>query len=96
MEYPLIDAFANVVRLKLLCCLANGRKNVNELIGNCGLAQSAVSQHLIKLKKAGLVTDKKEGKYVYYSLSHPKAAKLARELENFIEETSYIKSIPKL
>lgn len=88
MQYPVIDAFANQVRLKLICCLAKGRKNVRELIENCGLAQSAVSQHLTKLKQAGLVTDEKEGKYVYYSLKHPKAAKLAHQLEELIKEVT--------
>ena len=85
MEYSVIDAFANPVRLKLLCCLSKGRKNVRELISMCGLAQSAVSQHLTKLKQAGLVTDEKEGKYVYYFLVHPKAAKLAKQMEEFIK-----------
>ena len=76
------------MRLKLLCCLSKGRKNVQELIDTCGLAQSAVSQHLTKLKRAGLVQDTKEGKYVYYSLLHPKSAKLAKQIETFVKEVN--------
>ena len=86
MENLIIEAFANPVRLKILCCLSKEKKNVAELIGTCGLAQSAVSQHLAKLKNAGLVKDKKEGKYVYYSLLYPKSAKLAHQLKEFIKE----------
>ncbi len=86
MKYTVIDAFANPIRLKLLCCLSKGRKNVQELISTCGLAQYAVSQHLVKLKDARLVRDEKEGKYVYYSLIHQKAAQLAQEIETFIKE----------
>lgn len=83
MQYTVINAFGNPVRLRLLCCLAKGQKNVQELIENCGLAQSAVSQHLTKLKQAGLVISKQDGKFVYYSLTHQKAAQLAHELEQF-------------
>jgi ArsR family transcriptional regulator len=83
MENVIIAAFANPIRIKLLCCLAKGRKNVQELIGTCDLAQSAVSQHLIKLKKAGLIQDEKEGKYVYYALTNPKIGILANELRKY-------------
>ena len=83
MQNDIVSAFSNPVRLKLLCCLSKGKKNVHELIGNCGLAQSAVSQHLMKLKKAGLVKDEKNGKYVFYSLVHPKAAYIAHDLNEF-------------
>lgn len=86
MQNDIISAFSNPVRLKILCCLSKGKKNVNELIGNCGLAQSAVSQHLIRLKKAGLVKDEKIGKFVYYSLIHPKSAKIAQDLHQFVKE----------
>ena len=85
MEYPVINAFSNSVRLKLLCCLEKDSKNVHELIANCGLAQSAVSQHLKKLKKAGLVKTRRDGKYIYYSLSTKKTAKVANILTDFIK-----------
>lgn len=86
MENIIISAFANPVRLKLLCCLSKGRKNVRELIDNCGLAQSAVSQHLTRLKNAGLVQDEKTGKYVYYSLRLPQAGSIARQLNEFTKQ----------
>ena len=96
MEYSVINAFASPVRLKLLCCLSKRRKNVAELITECGLSQSAVSQHLTKLKDVGLVKDDKEGKYVYYSLMYPKAAKLAKKIQNFIKEvTSNVNKVSK-
>lgn len=86
MTKSIINAFANPVRLKLLYCLSQGRKNVHELIGNCGLSQSAVSQHLNKLKEAGLVKDEKKGKFVFYSLTHTKTGELAKSLQEFIKE----------
>jgi ArsR family transcriptional regulator, virulence genes transcriptional regulator len=84
MEYPVLNALSNSTRLMLLCCLAKEKRNVQELIGTCGLAQSAVSQHLNKLKKAGLVKDEKEGKYVYYSLANPNVSRIANSLNDFV------------
>ena len=88
MSNNVINALANSVRLKLLLCLANDRKNVQELIANCDLAQSAVSQHLKKLRNAGLVKDEREGKYIYYSLTNPHIAKIATNLNELVK-TSY-------
>ncbi len=88
MEYPVLNALSNSIRLKLLCCLAKDKKNVQELINTCGLAQSAVSQHLKKLKKAGLVKDEKEGKFVYYSLTNSNVSKIANSLNDFIKEVN--------
>ena len=83
MQNDIISAFSNPVRIKLLCCLSRGKKNVKQLIDNCGLTQSAVSQHLIKLKKAGLVKDKKIGKFVFYSITSSKLSRIANDLYKF-------------
>jgi len=80
MVHDIYSAFGNQIRTKLMLCLAFKPKNVTELISNCGLAQSAVSQHLAKLKLSGLVETKKEGKEVYYSLKYKKAAEIAKLL----------------
>lgn len=88
MEYSVINAFSNSVRLKLLCCLSEESKNVEQLISNCGLAQSAVSQHLNKLKKAGLVKSRRKGRFIYYSLSSKKTGKVANVLTEFIKEVN--------
>ena len=78
-----VNAFSNPIRLKLLCCLNKKSSNVNELTNSCGLAQSAVSQHLSKLKSAGLVKSKRRGKYIYYSLENEKIGHLANDFYNF-------------
>ncbi len=86
MTATILSALANQTRLQLLICLANGEKNVTELIGNCKLSQSAVSQHLEKLRSAGLVTTKREGKEIYYQLIDKKTAKMSETLLKFAEE----------
>lgn len=80
MTYDIYSAFGNQTRTKLILCLAAKSKNVTELIQTCGLSQSAVSQHLAKLKKSGIVETKKEGKEVWYSLKFKKAADISKLL----------------
>ena len=86
MKHDVISALCNPVRLKLILCLARKSKNVQELIHTCGLSQSAVSQHLNKLRKAGLVKDRKESLFIYYSLKYPKTAKIAEMVIKFTKE----------
>lgn len=86
MKSIILSSLCNEVRLKLILCLGKGRKNVTELIQSCGLSQSAVSQHLEKLRIAELVKTEKEGKEIYYSLQHPQSIQISKELLSFIKE----------
>ena len=69
MSEIIIKSLCNPIRLKIIQCLANKDKTVSELISTCNLSQSAVSQHLIKLKNAGLVKDTKSGREIIYSIT---------------------------
>ncbi len=86
MTYDIYAAFGNEVRAKLILCLAKKAKNVTELIKTCSLSQSAVSQHLHKLKQSGIVKTKKEGKTVWYSLSNKKAVDISTLLVQLSKE----------
>lgn len=73
----LLKAMANEPRLQLLCHLAKGRElPVGELANRVGLSQSALSQHLAKLREQGLVTTRKEAQTVFYRVCDPKAIQL--------------------
>jgi ArsR family transcriptional regulator len=72
----LLKMIAEENRLRILCILKKGSCCVCQIIDNLGLSQSLVSHHLKKLKDAGLITDKKTGLWVYYSLTK-KGKKLA-------------------
>jgi ArsR family transcriptional regulator len=85
MQSQTLSSLANVTRLKLLICLSEGKKNVTELIEKCTLSQSAVSQHLEKLRSSGIVKSEKVGKEVYYTLVNPEVAKLSHDILNFVE-----------
>lgn len=86
MTDDIYSAFGNQIRTKLVLCLAKKPKNVTELIQTCGLSQSAVSQHLGKLKKSGIVKTKKNGKAVWYSLKYKKAATISKLLLSLEQE----------
>ncbi len=86
MQAPVLSALANPVRLKLITCLSRGSKNVTQLIENCGLGQSAVSQHLEKLRRAGLVSTKRDGKEIFYELKDRRTAKISYLLQKYLHE----------
>ncbi len=79
-----LRSFSSIPRLKILMCLGQSSKNVSELIGNCGLTQSAVSQHLAKLKSAGLLKCNCEGRERIYSLVDTKTAEISSYLFNLL------------
>jgi DNA-binding transcriptional ArsR family regulator len=68
----LMKAIAHPVRLCILRgLLEQGECNVSHIQACLELPQSTVSQHLAKLRQAGIVTPVRHGVEVYYSVSHP-------------------------
>jgi ArsR family transcriptional regulator len=68
-----LKALSHGGRLMILCHLAGGEKSVTELETLLSSRQAAVSQQLARLRLEGLVTCRRDGKAMYYSLSDPKA-----------------------
>lgn len=70
----LLKAMANECRLLVLCHLsASSELSVGQLAERVGLSQSALSQHLSRLREEGLVATRKEAQTVFYRLCDPKA-----------------------
>ena len=88
MQDKVLSALSNIIRLQILICLSNRDKNVTQLIANCGLSQSAVSQHLGRLRSTGLVTAQRKGKEIFYHLAYPKLAVISDQLINFTKRVS--------
>jgi len=65
----LLKAMANARRLLILCHLAEGERSVGELCDLVGVSQSALSQHLAKLRHDGLVATRREAQTIYYTLN---------------------------
>ena len=64
----LLAALANQHRLAILCELVEGERSVGALVQAVGLSQSALSQHLAKLRAAGIVATRREAQTIYYRL----------------------------
>ncbi|GAB4358722.1 MAG: metalloregulator ArsR/SmtB family transcription factor [Kiloniellaceae bacterium] len=65
----LMKALSSENRLLLLCQLADGDKTVGELADTLGLRQAAVSQQLALLRGEGLVSARRDGRQMHYSLT---------------------------
>ena len=76
----LLKALANRYRLMLLCELHKGEKSVTALQQAVGLSQSAVSQHLARLRDENLVSTRREAQTIYYSLASEQAARVIATL----------------
>lgn len=65
----LLKQLANANRLMILCNLTSGEKTVGELAERIELSQSALSQHLARLRDSGLLKAEKRGQMVYYRIA---------------------------
>ncbi|KMN37959.1 ArsR family transcriptional regulator [Chromobacterium sp. LK1] len=76
----LLKGLANEDRLLLLCQLVDGEKSVSELERLTGIHQPTLSQQLGVLRNEGLVTTRRDGKWVYYSVASQDALALLNAL----------------
>lgn len=83
----LLKAVANEKRLKILCVLSNGEKSVGELEQKIDLSQSALSQHLARLRRDEIVGTRRDAQTIYYSISDQKVVDLVRHACDLTEET---------
>jgi len=72
----MLKAVANRNRLVILCELLKGERSVSALQIAIGLSQSALSQHLARLREDELVATRRESQTIHYSLSSKRVARL--------------------
>ncbi|MGR4843458.1 ArsR/SmtB family transcription factor [Rhizobium sp. LARHSG275] len=78
----LLSAMANPKRLLILCSLVKGEVAVGVLATQVGLSQSALSQHLSKLRAQKLVKTRRDAQTIYYSSSSEPVMKILAALED--------------
>jgi len=76
----LMRALGHVGRLRVLCDLSDGEKSAGSLVETSGLSQSALSQHLARLRADGFVTTRRDAQTIYYRIADPKVLKVVRLL----------------
>ena len=73
----ILRALANERRLMILCKLVEwGEANVTSLAQAVGLSQSALSQHLAKMRDEGIVTFRRESQTLWYRFADPRIEQL--------------------
>jgi DNA-binding transcriptional ArsR family regulator len=88
----LLSAMANPKRLMILCSLVKGEVPVGVLATQVGLSQSALSQHLSKLRAQKLVKTRRDAQTIYYSSSSEPVMKVLSTLEDIYCEPEKNKS----
>lgn len=73
----ILKAIGNARRLMLLCkFVEHGERTVGDLAGDVGLSQSAVSQHLARMRDEGLVAFRRESQTLWYRIADPRTEAL--------------------
>jgi DNA-binding transcriptional ArsR family regulator len=78
----MLKLLGNEHRLLILCSLiARGEMKVGELVATVGLSQSALSQHLARLRADGLIAFRRESQTLHYHVRDPRAARILKLLK---------------
>ncbi|MDP2121650.1 MAG: metalloregulator ArsR/SmtB family transcription factor [Hoeflea sp.] len=78
----LLAAMGNEKRMMILCNLARGEMQVGVLAERVDLSQSALSQHLAKLRTRNLVKTRRDAQAIYYSINSEPVLKMLRTLSD--------------
>jgi len=84
----LLKAMGNERRLAILCHLSEREHSVTELCNLVGLSQSALSQHLAKLRRDNLVKTRRSAQTVYYSVASSDVAPILRALRDLFAQNA--------
>lgn len=76
----LLRALSNEKRLMILCQLGDREMSVGQMLPLVGLSQSALSQHLAKLRDEALVATRREGTAIFYRIAEPAVLKVIAAL----------------
>ncbi|MGX7091364.1 ArsR/SmtB family transcription factor [Hutsoniella sourekii] len=81
-DVSVVKILAHPIRYSIALVLdENGVMNVSSIQNLLQLPQSTVSQHISKMREAGVVTAKRDGTKIYYELTNPKAQKVIGALK---------------
>ena len=67
-------ALGDETRLRIIEQLASGERSVSDLMARLDLGQSLISHHLRILRESGLVSDRRDGRWIHYSIAEPALA----------------------
>jgi DNA-binding transcriptional ArsR family regulator len=83
IESHIFKALADPTRRAVFERLADGEMSVGELTAGFDISQPAISQHLAALRGAGLVSERRAGRFAYYSIEPGALAPLAAWMDRY-------------
>ena len=86
LQADFCKGMAHPTRIRILKSLEAGEKTVNEIAGLVGITQANTSQHLALLRQLGLLSTRREGTSVYYSISDHRIVEACELVRSCIEE----------
>ncbi len=78
----LLQTIGNPARLQILLAIGEGEMCVCHLEAMLGLRQAYLSQHLMALREAGLVTDRRASRFIFYHLADPRLLGVLRQMSD--------------
>lgn len=78
----LFGLLAAPTRLRIVCVLIEGEKNVTELLDRVDVSQPNMSQHLAMLYRAGVLARRREGAQIYYRIDNLQVQRLCEALQS--------------
>lgn len=84
IKAELFKALGHPARIRILELMASGEVQVSTLLTETGMEASHLSQHLTVLRRAGVVTSRREGNAVFYRTAHPSVEALLNAAREFL------------
>ena len=86
LKAKLFRGFGDATRLSILESLRNGEKSSSQIVKEVSQSQPNVSNHLACLLDCGLVTNRRQGKNIFYSLRNKKITNMLEETDSILSE----------
>jgi ArsR family transcriptional regulator len=86
LQAEICKTLAEPKRLMILHELRDGEMSVGQLVSALGVPQANMSQHLAIMRERGIVTTRREGTTIYYSLASPKIGEACDLVQQVLEE----------
>lgn len=88
LQADVCKVFSHPKRLHILCLLKDGEKSFSELQGACDLSKANLSQHLAVLRERGVISARRQGQTMHFSVANPKITAACSLMHDFLCERS--------
>ncbi len=88
-DINLIKALGSDIRIEILNLLGTKEMNVNEIANKASVSRPTISHHLLLMKRAGILSSRKQGKETFYSVNMQSITSLAQMLLKFVSTGSF-------